>query len=241
MRLLVVGGAGYVGSILRPILEGNHSCRYFDLKPVPGAGERCIVGDVNDDVVVAQAMREPVDALVWLAMGTRHGFQDGSEHELDHAFQVNVRGLYRVLSAAAAAGVRRYVHAGSMSVHARLCDPACFPITEASPDDAWEPYGMSKRIGEFIGRALVERHPDATFLSLRLMWPRNDEDWPGHEFRPGKSFYALGPNDLRRLFVAALAFERPGFHAVQASGDLGGDAFPNARVADLLGWQPEGR
>ena len=48
MKVLVVGGAGYVGTILRPALDKEHQCVHFDLSPVPGAQERTIIGDVTD-------------------------------------------------------------------------------------------------------------------------------------------------------------------------------------------------
>ena len=39
MKLLIIGGAGYVGSILQPALDAEHECRYLDLKLVAGKSE----------------------------------------------------------------------------------------------------------------------------------------------------------------------------------------------------------
>src|SRR5688500_10717394 len=98
MNLLVIGGAGHVGSILRPALEARHSCRYLDLKLIPEAGERSIVGDLNDEAVLQQAV-SGMDAILWMAMGVRPGAGAETCNDTDAAFGVNVRGLYRTLEA----------------------------------------------------------------------------------------------------------------------------------------------
>jgi nucleoside-diphosphate-sugar epimerase len=238
MKVLVIGGAGYVGSIVRPALEAAHTCRYLDLKPLPDAAARSIVGDVNDPEVVEQAVQD-IDAIVWLAMGMKPGMGTKGCNDLDAAFEVNVRGLYRVLFAADEAGVRRFVYASSLSVYRGLKrNPA--PITEELEPDAWRSYGITKRIGEYLGHAWLQHQPEAVFVALRLMWPRNEADWPGNEYRPGKKWYPIGPNDLRRVFLAALECAQPGAHSVQVTGDLGGEYVPNARATELLGWKPLG-
>ena len=55
-----------------PALEAAHTCRYLDLQPIPEAADRSIVGDLNDEAVLRQAL-EGIDAVVWAAMGTRPG------------------------------------------------------------------------------------------------------------------------------------------------------------------------
>ena len=240
MKLLIVGGAGYVGSILRPALEASHTCRYLDLRPIAGAEDRCFVGSVRNPELVKRAVND-IDILVWSAMGKNPAVARGGEHDLDAAFDVNVRDLYRTLNIAHRAGVRRFVYAGSLSVYERIGTQPRAPLEESMPGDAWHAYGMTKRLGEFMGQALARHDPKVTFISLRLMWPRNDADWPGNEYRPGLKWYPLGPGDLRRLFLAAVVFDRPGAYFVQATGDLGGEVYPNNRATELLGWKPEGK
>lgn len=260
MKLLVVGGAGYVGSILRPSLEAQYSCRYLDVKPVEGAGPDSIVGDVNDEATVQKAVAD-VDGIVWVALGVQSGMDKGrGSQDLDAAFDVNVRGFYRLINAANKVKVQQCVYASSLSVYKRCHNRGEYPLHEGHTPDAWEAYGMSKRLGEFMGEAWAQLQPDRTFIALRLMWPRNEEDWPGNEYRrgrtsiltsdgmrigmpegtPGAAWHPTGPNDLRRLFLAALALERPGAYAVQATGDVEGLMFPYTQALELLGWQPQG-
>lgn len=238
MNLLIVGGAGYVGSLLRPTLEATHRCRYLDLRPVEGAEDRSVIGSVNDAEAVARAV-DGQEALIYLAMGTVDGIRQ-TVNDIDAAFGVNVQGLYRVLAQALAAGVRRVCVASSLSVYH---GPYPGRMDETHPADAWQPYGLSKRLGEFICEAAAPHYPDATFVVLRLILPRNEADWPEHRYDPmkGRNSFALGPEDTRRLFVKALELDAAGCHIVQATGDVTGTHLPNTRVHDLLGWQPENR
>lgn len=240
MKLLVIGGAGYVGAMLQPALEAEHECRYFDLKPVMGAEDRTIIGDVNDSAAVERAL-QGIESVLWLAMGVKPGVDKGmGPFDIDAAFDVNVKAMYRVLSAVEEAGVLQFIYASSLSVYRTISKRTEFPVDEEVTPDAWRSYGVSKRLGEALGEMWSERQPSSTFLALRLFWPRNDVDWPGHEFRLDRRGHPLGPNDMRRLFLAALAFSQPGFYAVQTSGDLIGAHLPNTRATELLGWRPEG-
>lgn len=239
MKLLVIGGAGHVGSILRPALEARHTCFYLDLKPIPEAGERSFVGDLNDDGVLRQTLNG-MDAVLWVAMGTRLGAGAESCYDTDAAFDVNVGGLYRTLNMACQAGITRFVYTSSLSVYRSMHDRSRQPITEGYPPDAWSAYGVTKHLGELMGRTWSSQVPGSIFVGLRIVVPRTEEEWPGNQYVAGKSWSSMGPNDLRRLFLAALEADTPGAHIVQASGDLGGAACSHEQAFRLLGWQPQG-
>ena len=239
MKVLVIGGAGYVGSILRPVLEEHHDCTFMDLRPVAGARGRCLIGDVNDEAALAQAVTGQ-EAAVWLAMGGSAA-DNNSQWLTGPAMDVNVKGFYRFLQAAEQADVRRIVFSSSLSVYMRLTRREDGPVNERVPADEWRPYGLSKRLAEQLCEMYVQRVPEATVVSLRLMSPRNEADWPGKEYAEGKSYHPLGPEDVRALYLAALRLEKPGAHAVQATGDLGGEVYPNDAATELLGWVPQGR
>lgn len=233
MKLLVIGGAGHVGHILLRMLEAEHDCRYLDLKQIPEVGERSIVGDVNDDDVLDRALKDR-EGVLYLAMGTIND-DPRTCNRINPAFDVNVRGWYRVLHHGLLGGIRRYCFASSLSVYK---NHACGD--ESKPADAWIPYGISKRLGEFVGEAAAQECPDASILDLRLIMPRNESDWSKYAYDPDKptNSFATGPDDTRALFSAALKFDQPGHHVVQASGDLTNQHVPNRRVQALLGWTP---
>lgn len=236
MNVLIIGGAGHVGSILRPALEQTQTCRYLDLRPVPGAEARTNIGDVNDPAALAAAMQGQ-EALLYLAMGTANG-DPQTAGDIDAAFNVNVRGLYRCLGEGIKAGVRRICVASSLSVYRNYRQS---PTDERRGADAWEPYGLSKRVGEFLCEAAAQACPEATIIALRLVLPSNEQDWPKRRYDPAREHnsFALGPNDTRDLFCKALELDRPGCHVVQATGDVTDQHLPNHRVRELLGWSPQ--
>lgn len=237
MKVLVVGGAGYVGTILRPALHASHDCFCFDRHPVASIGERSIVADVADDEAVRHAVAGK-EAVVYLAMGGREG-QPLSVQDTDLAFNVNVRDAYRFFRHALRAGVRHFIYASTLSVYAD--HRKWSPRDETAAPDAWHPYGMSKRLAEHLCLAAAQHCPDAVVIVLRLLNPRNEEKFEKPlDDDQGRILCCMGPNDLRRLFLAALGCDRPGGHVVQTSGDVEGHSYPNTRAGDLLGWQPRG-
>ncbi len=240
MRLLIVGGAGYVGRIIVPALETAFECRHFDLKPVVGAEDRTVVANVSDDEAVRKAVTG-IDGIVYLAMGWG---KDPVRNTPDcniigPAFDVNVQGVYRFLHHGLAGGVKRFVYTSSLSVYHKYC--AGKLLDESSPANCWEPYGFSKRVGEFICQSAQQEYPGSTITALRLVMPRNEADWPRFRYNPQaeRNSCGIGPNDLRRLYLAALRYDKPGFHRVQATGDMEGRFFPNTRVYELFGWKPQ--
>lgn len=238
MKLLVVGGAGYVASILRPVIEARYDCWYFDRRPVPGFESRSIVADVNDQEQIDRAV-QGAHAILYLAMGTNLT-KPRDVHDIDLAFDVNVQGFYRFASAGLSAGAQSVIYASTLSIYGSLFHEPT--LDENLPPDAWDSYGLSKRLGESICLAAGQAYPRATVLALRLIQPKNEHDWANAERRAGThSGLHTGPEDTRELFLAALACNKPGTHIVQASGDVTNRILPNNRVFALLGWKPQGR
>lgn len=239
MKILVIGGAGYVGTILRPALEAKYDCRYLDLRPVPGAEDRTFVGSLQNPRLLYRALYT-VDSVVFLAMGIKPESWENSEWWAN-SFDVNAKGHFRVLTAMMHQRVRHMVYASTLSVYRSLRRRLGTVVNENVEPDALEGYGLSKRMAEQMNHVFARKHLDASFVSLRLMWPRNEADWPGNEYQPGLDWYPIGPHDLRAAFLAALEFRHPGAYAVQTTGDLGGEIYPNDEATRLLGWKPEGR
>ena len=221
MRVLAIGGAGKVGTLIRPALEAAHELRIFDRRPVDGMDGRCIVGDVDDEAAVRAAVRD-VDAVIYLAMGSRTA-------NVDDSFGVNTKGLYRVMRAAIKAGVRRFVYASSLSIYR---EPIDYFVDEQVDPNGWSTYAVSKMLGESICEAAAIQAPDAKIVVLRLIRPATDQEiaegrWPIH----------ITSGDLSRLVLAALELSKPGVHRIQASS-TGNENLPNTRAEEVLGWKP---
>ena len=239
MNILIIGGAGHVGSIIRPALEAEHDVRYFDLKPVPGAEDRTTVGDMNDQAAVARAM-DGRESVINLALGVRPGtVKDVSDIAL--AFKVHVQGCYTTLCAAAWTGMKQYIYASSMSVYDTLTGRVGVVDEMTTPDTFFNTYGMSKFMGEQICRQAGQRMPHTNIQAIRLFWPMDEAAWekaPGGGGSP--RWAATGPKDSRRLFLAALQFREPGFHLIQATGDVTDSVYPHDMAREKLNWEPRG-
>jgi UDP-glucose 4-epimerase len=107
MKVLVTGGAGYVGSHLVGVLQQKgHAVRVLDLHP---ANCDFMQGNVADPSLVGQAVRdaEVVYHLAW-------GFHPGDERR---EVRENLFGTLNLLEAALAAGVRHFLFASTAVVY----------------------------------------------------------------------------------------------------------------------------
>ncbi|MEU3861494.1 NAD-dependent epimerase/dehydratase family protein [Streptomyces sp. NPDC028722] len=107
MRVLVTGGAGFIGShVVEALRERGHEPVVYDVRDDPAA-------DVRDPAAVARALAG-VDAVCHQAamVGLGTGFADAAEY-----VSRNDLGTAVLLAAMAEAGVRRLVLAGSMVVY----------------------------------------------------------------------------------------------------------------------------
>jgi UDP-glucose 4-epimerase len=154
-RVLVTGGAGFVGATLVRRLAGSgHQVRVLDNYStgdpsyLDGVGAELVEGDIRD-VRALDAALAGVDAVVHLAAA---GSVITSVADPAANFDVNVTGTFRVLDAARRAGVQRTVQA---STGGALIGDATPPVTERSLPKPISPYGASKLAGEGYAHAFA--------------------------------------------------------------------------------------
>jgi nucleoside-diphosphate-sugar epimerase len=237
MNVLVVGGAGSVGTAVLPHLARQHNVRVFDLaQPLDIDNVEWVPGDLFDAPAV-EAAAEGMDALIYMAMGPR-----GPWGEITMAqahLQVATAGLYTSLRAVAASGVRRAIYTSSMSVYRSVAAPDA-PVgplpREESPPDAVDFYGLAKQFGEQVGRAAVVEY-GLDVVALRLCFPIRDEDWPPQD--PKTATIATSGRDVAGALEAALAYQHRGFDVFAISGDAAGRIVSIDKARRLLGWQPQ--
>ncbi|MGC8489841.1 MAG: NAD-dependent epimerase/dehydratase family protein, partial [Clostridia bacterium] len=141
MRVLVTGGAGYIGSAVTAILtrHGYDPVR-FDVAPDPAPElGPFVTADVCDVDAVVRAMRDHAIAAVvhlagYIAVGE-------SVAEPLRYWDNNVRGALSLLEAMRMTGVRRIVFSSSAAVYG---DPVEIPIPETHPIAPASPYGRTK-------------------------------------------------------------------------------------------------
>jgi dTDP-L-rhamnose 4-epimerase len=114
VRVLVTGGAGFIGSaVVRALLEAGHQVRVFDQMDAAGSEVPMHAGDLRDAAAVAEAVRG-VDAVCHQA--AKVGLGVNLDDMPDYA-SVNDVGTAVLLAEMARAGVCRLVLASSMVVY----------------------------------------------------------------------------------------------------------------------------
>jgi nucleoside-diphosphate-sugar epimerase len=243
MRILLIGGSGYVGTLMLAGLAADHEVRVLDLVPPQGDHDH-VVGSATDPQALAAAL-DGVDAVVHAAMG-RRSQTDWPHPDTASAFEVNVASVYATLEAAHAAGVRRAVLIGSLSVfdESRLLER---DVDEDSEPDAANVYGVTKRLAEQVGRIGADTHGMAVTV-LRLAFPTPDEVWPRWalpvveepvEIRraDGSLVPALAASDLSAAVSAAVVRDGGGYEVFHIVGaDDSGRGWSTEKARDGLGW-----
>lgn len=234
MRVLIVGGSGYVAGLILPALTERHTVRIFDLKPPADPALDYHPGNVGDLAALTQAA-EGMDALLYMAMGA---FPWNTDEVFASSFDANVKGVYLALYAAHQAGIPHAVYTSSMSVYdGDLLIPDRFP-SEDIPPDADHFYGFTKRLGEECCRLAV-RQWGMSVNALRLCLPVSEEKWLA-ETRKGVPTIATTAPDVARAILAALDY-RDGFQAFMISGDYEQTSMNMSKARCLLNWEPLAR
>ncbi|MBK9712189.1 MAG: NAD-dependent epimerase/dehydratase family protein [Kouleothrix sp.] len=233
MKLLVVGGSGYVGGLVLPIVARQHQLRVFDLRPPIEPGWEYVAGSIGDlEALVGAA--EGMDGLLYMAMGEKvYDTVGGITSNLD----VNAKGVYLALHAAHAAGIAHAVYTSSMSVYGGNLLQRYFPDEEITPD-ASDLYGFTKRLGEEVCRNAT-RAWGMSVNALRLCFPTADDEWLA-QTRRGTPTIATAATDVARALLAALEYHA-GFQAFMISGDYEQKLMNMAKAKRLLGWEPLAR
>ena len=146
-RVLVTGGAGFIGSALvRLLAERGDDIRVYDnlstgsAELLDGTGAQLIEGDVRDNESLERAAGGR-DVVFHLAAGT--GVLPSIEDPFAD-FDLNARGTLAALWAAHRAGAARLVFSSS---NAPL-GAGAYPASEEKPTAPLSPYGASKATGE---------------------------------------------------------------------------------------------
>ncbi|MGH9263723.1 MAG: UDP-glucose 4-epimerase GalE [Acidimicrobiales bacterium] len=144
MRTLVVGGAGYIGSVVaRHLIDAGHLVTVADNLSkghewaVPEAAAFARV-DLLDQPAVAALLSQGFDAVLHFAALSLVG---ESVSQPVRYFRTNVGGTLNLLDAMRDAGVRRLVFSSTAATYG---EPESVPIPETAPTRPTNPYGASK-------------------------------------------------------------------------------------------------
>ncbi len=142
MAVLVVGGAGYIGSHAAHVLQrrGYEVIIYDNLctgHRELAEGFELIVGDIADSAKLAKALSR-ADAVMHFAA---HAYVGESVENPRKYFQNNVSAALALLNSVMDSRVRKFIFSSTAAVYGT---PEKSPITENSPRQPVNPYGATK-------------------------------------------------------------------------------------------------
>ena len=151
MRVLVIGGAGYIGSVaVKKLIEQNNDVVVLDAlytghRKAVNPKAKFYQGDIENKFLVSQILRqEKIEAVMHFAA---YSLVPESVQKPLKYYDNNVSGMISLLEAMKDAGVNYLVFSSSAATYGI---PKKLPITEDSPLNPISPYGETKEIMEKI-------------------------------------------------------------------------------------------
>jgi UDP-glucose 4-epimerase len=198
MRVLVTGGAGFIGSnLVRALVERGDDVRVLDNF---STGQRTNLDGL--DVEVVEGELRSYERVHNAVRGTELVFHLGALGSVPRSVQdpltsgaVNVEGTLNVMLAARDEGVRRVVYASSSSIYG---NQPKLPLHESMAPDPISPYGVAKLAAEryCVSFSRVYHSFEAVVLRyFNVFGPRQD---------PRSQYAAVVP-----LFITAIAAGEP--------------------------------
>lgn len=170
MKVLVTGGAGYIGSVLtRQLLHKGYQVRVLDSLKFGGEslyelllhpGFEFIKGDVRSPEDVHAAL-QGIDAIAHLAAIVG---DPACKKFSEEATATNWDGSIALFEAAEMAGVKRFVFASTCSNYGKMSDPESF----VDENSALNPVSLYAELKVKFEKFLLEKHKDTAMCSTAL-------------------------------------------------------------------------
>ena len=218
--ILVTGAAGRLGRrVAQLLLDRGYEVLGTD---------KVLADDLPTEVVQADLLNvETVERLLEGAEGVIHmgaipGPLSADSREI---FENNVQSTFNVMTKGAEMGLRRVVFSSSAFGMGWAHDGAAFvprylPLDEEHPMMPFEPYGLSKQVGEVIGE-MIARNSTTSVVSLRftnVVYPEKQEEFPWPAPTPENPLTLVmwayaDPRDVVEAHVLALEADIHGHEA----------------------------
>lgn len=166
MRILVTGGAGYIGShvVLGLLRQGHEPIVLDNLSkghPQAVSGAKLVNADIGDIEAVSEVLKKhQIEAVIHLAADSLVG---ESVQKPEKYFQNNLVNSLALLEAMRACEVKKIVFSSSAAVYG---EPNQIPIPEDHPKNPTNPYGFTKLTFEGMLEAYDKAH-GFRYISLR--------------------------------------------------------------------------
>ena len=198
-RILITGGAGFIGSHLVDALSSHDVVVLDDFSTghrrnlaqhETRSNIRIVEGDLRDRELLDRLLPS-IDVVFHLACrGVRHSIGNPRENH-----EINATGTLTLLEAASAAGVQRFVHVSSSEVYGTA---RTVPMDENHPCFPETAYGAAKLAGECYARAYHQTYSFSTIVVR-----------PFNNFGPRSHFEADSGEVIPRFAVLAFNGKQP--------------------------------
>lgn len=179
MKILVTGGAGYIGThTCIELIEAGHEVVVIDnlansklealkrVEKICGKEVSFIEGDIRDEAVLNDIFKShKIDSVIHFAGLKAVG--ESTEKPLEY-YDNNVNGTRILVKVMLENDVNSLIFSSSATVYG---DPASVPITENFPLSATNPYGRTKLMVEEMCRDIVVAYPKLSVVLLRYFNP----------------------------------------------------------------------
>ncbi len=248
MRILVTGGAGFIGShVVDQCIAMGHEVAVLDNLWEEGGGKeqnlnskaRFFRADITDDAALRSIFDE-VRPEVVSHQAAQHSVAISTKNPQFDA-RVNVLGLLNVLTNCTRIGTRKIVFASSGATYGT---PARLPIDEEVPQRPESPYGITKMVAEHYLRYWQEAN-GLNYTALRygnVYGPRQDPilkhepvriDWDGEQ----KKDYVF-VEDVARANLLAIEHDENDIFCVGTGKGASVNELYNT-LATIIGYKPE--
>jgi len=213
LRILVTGGAGFIGSeLVKQLVERGADVFVIDnlvngkkenLVGIDSATMQLFIGDIRNKELMSTLLNK-VDIIFHLAcLGVRHSIHSPRENH-----EVNATATLQLLATARSVGVKRFVYVSSSEIYgtARIV-----PMTEEHPAYPMTVYGSAKLAGDCYTRAFYETYdfPTVVIRPFNSYGPHCHHEGDSGEVIPkfllrclaGRPMIVFGDGDQTRDFT----------------------------------------
>lgn len=227
--ILITGAAGNIGTKITTHLQAaGHDLRLLD----KAGGEGIVAADFGEWSTDWAQHFAGVDTVIHLA-GNPLGRANWASAKRD-----NIGGTQHVLRAARDAQVKRVIFASTNQTMLGYRFQSG-PVTTDMPPAPLSPYGISKFVGEELGRAFHEE-TGSDFLALRIGYFQRGDNLPGAHMQIGEWGQSmwLSNRDMNQAMDRAIAAPSFGFAVVNLVSNNAGMRWDIEHTRKVIGYVP---
>ena len=230
MKVLILGGNGYLGPHVVKALEPYHQLRITDIKPIETKHEAMCVDVSSLDEVMKAA--EGTEAIINCSV---------LRYDRQLAFDVSTRGCYNTMRAAVAHGIRRVINTGP---HFTIAGDSYVDYDyEISPNIPPHPgtglYPLTKGLGQEICKAFTETYDIYVLCFLFVSFREHDDESEGTDLYPFSVTWRDAAEALRLGLEVDFSKLPSRCEIFYTLANLPHQQFSNEKTKRILGFSPQ--